>query len=76
MCPVFDTFESLPSIARKCTGEDVNVVEAGFKGLVEHVSVMVFELLCALNGNQIVEASSETIDIVFLVSIETVSQVI
>lgn len=54
----------------------MDIIKARFKGFVEHVRIMILELLCALNGDQIVEAARETVDVIFIVAVETVAEIV
>lgn len=68
-----DTFESLPSISRKSTRKDMNVIEAGFERFIKHMCVVILKLLCTLYRDEIIEAAGEAIHIILIVSIKSVT---
>ena len=54
----------------------MNIVKEGFKGLIEHVRKVIFELLCPLDRKQRVHATSTTPQRLLLESINSIAEVI
>ena len=54
----------------------MNVIEAGFERFIEHVRIVILELLGSLNGNEIVKAASYAIYFIFIITIEPIAVLI
>lgn len=50
----------------------MNIIEARFERLIEHMSIMVLKLLRPLNRDQVIEASGQTIHIILIVPIKPI----
>lgn len=54
----------------------MDVVEEGLEGLIQHVRIVVLELLRPLYGDEVVQAAGEAVHVVLLVPVESVAEVV
>lgn len=72
----FNTFEGFPSIAREGSRQHMDIVEERLKRFIQHMGIMILELLGTLNRHQIVQATSQTANVLLWVPVHSVPEVI